>query len=82
MCMPVCYQINLRFLDTVNHFSLVCCKTLDIDVDKESFCQLLSKHQSGGRDQILIKLQQLLVYLEILALNLLSRKDNKQKSDT
>lgn len=22
--------------------------TLDIDVDKESFCQLLSKHQSGG----------------------------------
>lgn len=49
MCMPVCYQINLRFLDTVNHFSLVCCKTLDIDVDKESFCQLLSKHQSGGK---------------------------------
>lgn len=81
--MPVCYQINLRFLDSVNHFSLVCCKTLDIDVDKESLCQLLSKHQSGGnRDQILIKLQQLLVHLEILALNLLSREDNKQKSDT
>lgn len=63
--MPVCYQINLRFLDSVHRFSLDCCKTLDIDVDKEPFRQLLSKHQSGGnRDQILIKLQQFLVHLE------------------
>lgn len=81
MCMQVCYQINLRFLDSVNNFSLVCCKILDIDVNNNSanYCQSTNQVE---RDQILIKLQQLLVHLEILVLNLLSREDNKQKSDT